>query len=123
LQAWLVPVIAVQDLQWARRVVDHCMASLLDEASRHVADNETEGQHKKVLEVIRKAGRKGISKSQLCRKTWFVNRRQREEIMKSLNESGSVLTTHEKSQGTKPIERYYFNANAVGGEDEAEGKS
>jgi hypothetical protein len=110
------PTIAVQDLQWARRLVEYCITSLLDEASRHVADNETENQHKKVLEVIRKAGRKGLTKAELCRKTWFVNRRQREEIMNSLRESGSVLVAREQSK-TKPVERYYFNARAAANGD------
>jgi hypothetical protein len=110
------PAIAVQDLQWARRLVEYCITSLLDEASRHVADNETENQHKKVLEVIRKAGRKGLTKAELCRKTWFVNRRQREEIMNSLRESGSVLVAREQSK-TKPVERYYFNAHAAANGD------
>ena len=110
------PVIAVQDLQWARRLVEYCITSLLDEASRHVADNETENQHKKVLEVIRKAGRRGLTKADLCRKTWFVSRRQREEIMNSLRESGSVLVVREQTK-TKPVERYYFNARAVANDD------
>jgi hypothetical protein len=105
------PTIAVQDLQWARQLVEYCITSLLDEASRHVADNETENQHKKVLEVIRKAGRKGVSKSELYRKTMFVSKRQREEILNSLQESGNVLVVREQTK-TKPTQRYYFNAHA-----------
>jgi hypothetical protein len=105
------PIIAVGDLQWARRLVEYCITSLLDEASRHVADNETENQHKKVLEVIRKAGRKGISKRDLYRKTFFVSKRQREEILNSLQESGNVLVVREQTR-TKPLQRFYYNARA-----------
>ena len=50
------PVIRGVDAQWAREVVDHCVATLLIQAERHLADNEIERFHKRVIEMIRAAG-------------------------------------------------------------------
>ena len=58
-------------------------------ADRRVADNEVEARHKKMLEVIR-AGRR-LSSSELVRKTQLLYRRDREEILASLIESGLVI--------------------------------
>ena len=52
------PVIRGVDAQWAREVVDHCVATLLIQAGRHLADNEIERLHKRVIELIRAAGAK-----------------------------------------------------------------
>lgn len=83
------PVTNVSDVTWAARLVEHCIATLLREADRRVADNEVEARHKKMLEVIR-SGRR-LSRSDLVRKTQFLSRREREEILASLTESGLVM--------------------------------
>ncbi len=66
------PVIRGVDAQWAREVVDHCVATLLIQAGRHLADNEIERFHKRVIELIRAAGAKGIRQNELTRRTQFI---------------------------------------------------
>ena len=83
------PITEARDIAWAARLVEHCIGTLLREADRRVADNETEARHKKMLEVIR-AGRR-LSRTELVRKTQFLSRREREEILASLTESGLVI--------------------------------
>ena len=83
------PVTHAKDVIWAAGLVEHCIGTLLREADRRVADNEVEARHKKMLEVIR-AGRR-LSRSDLVRKTQFLSRREREEILASLTESGLVI--------------------------------
>ena len=46
---------------------------------QHVADNEIERNHKKVLDIIRSAGPGGLTKTELTRKTQFLDRRTRDE--------------------------------------------
>ena len=59
---------------------------------RHVADNETERNHKRVLDIIRKAGPSGLTKTELTRKTQFLDRRTRDEALMTLTEAGLVTT-------------------------------
>jgi hypothetical protein len=70
------PVIRGVDAQWAREVVDHCVATLLIQAERHLADNEHEANHKKVLRLLDAAGAAGLTRSQFYRKTHFLGDRR-----------------------------------------------
>ena len=72
---------------------------------RHVADNETERNHKRVLEIIRGAGDDGLGKSELIRRTQFVDKRQRDEILVTLVEAG-LVTMAMRSTPTKPALSY-----------------
>ena len=72
---------------------------------RHVADNETERNHKRMLEIIRGAGDDGLSKSELIRRTQFVDKRQRDEILSTLVEAG-LVTMAMRSTATKPALSY-----------------
>jgi len=58
------PVMEARDVTWAGRLVEHCIGTVLREADRLVADNPTEARHKRVLEIIRAAGR--ITRNDLC---------------------------------------------------------
>jgi hypothetical protein len=96
------PVIRLADAEWARALVAHCVDTLLTEAERHVADNEIERNHKRVLEIVRQAGRKGITKKHLYDRTRFLTRRDREEILATLAESERIVQEVRKT-GTKPL--------------------
>lgn len=100
------PITDARDVIWAAGLVEHCIGTLLREADRRVADNEIEARHKKMLEVIR-AGRR-LSRSDLVRKTQFLSRREREEILASLTESG-LVTAQIEAGGTKST-TYYIAA-------------
>ena len=83
------PVIRGVDAQWAREVVDHCVATLLIQAGRHLADNEHEANHKKVLRLIDDAGAKGLTRTDFYRKTHFLGDR-REAVLAALIQSEEV---------------------------------
>lgn len=93
------PVTEAEDVTWAAALVEHCIGTLLREAERRVADNDTEAKHKRVLEIIRAAGE--ISRNALVRKTQFLSKREREEIFDALVE-GELVTRSMKPTGTKP---------------------
>jgi hypothetical protein len=82
------PVTEAHDVTWAALLVEHCIATMLREADRRVADTPAESRVKKVLEVIRAAGR--ISRSDFARKTQFLTRHEREEAVTLLLESRQI---------------------------------
>jgi hypothetical protein len=93
------PVVRGVDAQWAREVVNHCVATLLIQADRHLADNEIERLHKRVIELIRAAGRNGIRQNELTRRTQFIEPKLRREILLALIESEQVVTTLIRQRG------------------------
>lgn len=99
------PVIRLEDATWARDVVAHCVATLLTEAERHLAENDTERNSKRVLEIIRTEGRRGITKKHLYDKTRFLTRRDREDVLATLIESEKITFTVRETGG-KPTTVY-----------------
>lgn len=91
------PLITERDVKWATALVEHCTRTLLREADRFVADNETEASHKRVLDIIRKAGT--ISHNDLTRKTQHLKQRERGEIINALIESQLIRIFAEKTDG------------------------
>ena len=67
---------------------------------QHVADNEIERNHKKMLDIIRTAGQGGLTKTELTRKTQFLDRRTRDEAILTLTEAG-FLTSRMRPSATK----------------------
>ena len=68
---------------------------------RHVADNEIERNHKKVMEIVRAAGPGGLTKSELTLRTQFIDRRTRDESLLTLTEAGFV-TSRMRPSATRP---------------------
>jgi hypothetical protein len=76
---------------------------MLREAERRVSNNDTEAKHKRLLQIIRDGGRQ--SRSEITRQSQFLSRREREEILCSLQEAGLILVEQEVGT-TKPITFY-----------------
>ncbi|MDK9720411.1 MAG: PriCT-2 domain-containing protein [Rhodospirillales bacterium] len=96
------PVIRLDDAEWAIAFVRHFAERTILEVERHVADNETERSHKRLMEIIRASGASGISKSDLTWKSRFLDKRQRDEIIASLVEAGMVESVM-RVTATKPV--------------------
>ncbi len=97
------PTTQARDVTWASALVEHCIGTLLREAERRVSDNDTEAKHKRLLEMIRDGGRQ--SRSDITRRSQFLSRREREEIIASLIEAGLVVAEIEAG-ATKPATFY-----------------
>jgi hypothetical protein len=97
------PVTEAKDVSWASSLVEHCVATMLLEAERRVSNNDTEAKHKRLLQIIRDGGRQ--SRSEVTRQSQFLSRREREEILYSLQEAGLILVEQEVGT-TKPITFY-----------------
>jgi len=93
------PIIREPDALWARALVGHCIGTLLLQSERHLADTRTEKHHKKVLEIIRAAGAKGIRRRDLTRKTQFLDLRVRQEVLQTLIESEQITSVSTQTKG------------------------
>ena len=98
-------MIRLEDATWARDVVAFCVETLLTQAERHIAENDTERNSKRVQEIIRDAGPRGITKKHLYDKTRFLTRRDREDVLATLIESEKISFTVRQS-GSKPTTVY-----------------
>jgi hypothetical protein len=84
------PVVRLEDAEWARLVVDRCVTTMITEAERHIAENKTQAYHQKVLRLIQGAGSRGVSRNEITRRTQFLERKQREDILSALVDGGDV---------------------------------
>jgi hypothetical protein len=96
----MAPVITFGDAEWAIGLIRHFVGRTMRAVEHHVADNEIERNHKRVLEFIRKAGQVGLTKTELTKKTQFLERRTRDEAILTLTEAG-LLTTRVRPSATK----------------------
>lgn len=99
------PIIRAPDAAWAIGFVRHFAERTIVEVERRVADNETERNHKRVMEAIRAVGPAGLTKNDLVRRTQFLDKRQRDEVIASLVEAGLIAAVT-KPTATKPALAY-----------------
>ena len=88
----VAPVIRAVDAEWAIALVRHCADHTMVEVERNVADNPVEANHKRVLGIIRAAGDAGLTKSELIRRTQFLDKRQRDEMIAAMAEAGMIVS-------------------------------
>jgi hypothetical protein len=99
------PVIRADDAEWAIQFVSTCADRTMVEIDRHVADNDIERNHKRIMEIIRGAGPSGISKTKLTQDSRFLEARPRNEILATLTEAG-MITLAMRATATKPVMVY-----------------
>ncbi len=80
-------------MQWGIDLTSWLTQKLLVTAGDWIAENSQEALVNKVYRVVQAAGRKGIIKRNLTRKTQFIRERDRHEILTTLIESGRVTAT------------------------------
>mgnify|MGYP003602701482 CR=1 FL=1 len=97
----VAPAISGDDADWSIELVRRYALRTVSAVERHVADNDTERNHKRILEIIRNSGSDGLGKSHLIRRTQFIDKRQRDEILVTLVEAG-LVTMAMRSTATKP---------------------
>jgi hypothetical protein len=94
------PTVEAHDLAWADRLVAMSQAAMMTGIANNIADTQHETMLKKMLRIIRQHGG-WMTASELARKTQFFKRRDREEGIIQLEESGLVEIRAE-SGATKP---------------------
>jgi hypothetical protein len=97
----VAPAIDLAEADWAIGFVRHFAERTVRAVERHVADNDTERNHKRLLEIIRQASPAGISKTELTRRSQFLDRRTRDEILSTLTEAG-LVESRMQATSTRP---------------------
>lgn len=106
------PVISVSDVEWGWLLAEHCTRSLLQDATRYLADSDYERRINKALDLIRRHG--PISESQMFdRHGWRLPERDRSEILRTLVTAGMILAIpSDRSKAGRPTVRYVL-ANGI----------
>ncbi|MBF0310618.1 MAG: DUF3987 domain-containing protein [Magnetococcales bacterium] len=86
------PLIRDEDALWAIALVRYAVNTFIEDVERFVADNQTEQNHKRVLGIIQGTGQEGITNRDLTRRTQFLDRRQRQEVVQALLDAGQIMT-------------------------------
>ena len=99
----LAPLIDLSAADWAIGFVRHHAKKTIEAVERHVADTETEAHLKRLKEIIRAAGAKGIIKSEITRASQWLKSRDRNEILETLIESGDITTCMRDTGGRRAM--------------------
>lgn len=99
------PLINRAAVEWASEVLVHQTRRMLFLTDQHFAENQTHADLNRVASIIRDHGR--ISRSQLTRKTQFLKRRDRDDILRGLLERGDLEIRHE-SVGSNRAETFFY---------------
>jgi len=91
-------VVTLADVQWADTLVRWTHDRMHREAERFVADNETEERVLRVLRLIDDAGQRGLTQTQLTRKTQWLTKREREDVCSTLAEAKQMFVVTGESE-------------------------
>jgi hypothetical protein len=97
------PEIDITATDWAIDFVRYYAQRTMAAVERHVADTETEAHLKRLKEIIRAAGSKGITKSEITRASQWLKSRDRNEILETLIESGDITTGMRETGGRRAM--------------------
>ena len=99
----VTPEIDITAANWAIDFVRHYAQQTMEAVERHVADTETEAHLKRLKEIIRASGAKGITKSEITRASQWLKSRDRDEILLTLIESGDITTGMRDTGGRRAM--------------------
>jgi len=97
------PRISAADATWSIGFVRHFAERTMLDVERNVADNETDRNHKRIREILRKAGKAGLTLTEVGRKTQYLEKRKRDEILVALIEAKQIKTALRPSNTKRAI--------------------
>lgn len=86
-----VEVVKGESTAWAFELVEFLTRRMLNRGCESVSDGPVEKRIKQILKSIRESGPDGLSHSGIIRRFQALQKRQREEIIETLMESGQIL--------------------------------
>lgn len=102
---YLNPRIDLEAYEWARDFVLWSSNLMINATRDNVSDNAQEGNVKRIFNVIKNAGGKGISKSLLIQKSQWIKARERNEIIDDLIDADQIELRLDAT-ATKTTTRY-----------------
>lgn len=107
------PVLTAHDMEWGWAVSERSVREFMAKAAGNISENDQEAKVKRILARIEMAGSEGIGLSELGRRFQQMTKREREDILHDLEESGLIRhtkTTAESGRG-RPVVKYYAIIN------------
>lgn len=105
------PLITREDAAWGCELALYLADSMAWRILAHVAENQQERNVKKVAAIIRAAGEAGITRNELTRRTQWARSSDREDMLRTLGQSGEVFVRDSKGPG-RPSQRYVWHLYA-----------
>lgn len=93
------PQIEDHDAEWGIKLSRHCAELTIREASARVSENQVESHHKRAMQILRDAGKAGMTKTEFTRRTQFMDHRQRDGVLRTLSEAGLIEATALQNKG------------------------
>jgi len=108
----------VADVLWGKELATWCTERLQLMAANRIADNDTERNTLRVLRFIVDAGAAGISQSNLTKKTFWLTKRERDDIVATLGLARQIhaVTTESERPDRKGKHKTTFFAGPGGDE-------
>ncbi|MGE3425137.1 MAG: bifunctional DNA primase/polymerase, partial [Dehalococcoidia bacterium] len=92
------------DVAWAVELVGWCQRRVHVLARAHLAGSRVEADLKRVLRVIEGEGAAGVTSSTLTRRTQWLRRSERKDVLATLAESGQIVVdVEQRDSGRAPI--------------------
>jgi len=85
------PTVDEASAKWAAALSEYLTRKMIFIAAEWVSENPFEAKRKRVLRVIRKAGDDGLTRTQLYRKTKYLQTKERTDILESLESTGEIV--------------------------------
>ena len=101
------PEVARCDVEYATALVRYCVTTFTDEIRGKLASTAEEKASLKILEVLEKAGKKGLTQSQLYKRTQRgIKLNERKAAMEFLLASKGLVSITERGR-TKPTVKFF----------------
>jgi len=86
-------------MQWAIDLAIWNANNFISKIKHYISENTYEADLKKVMNIIRDEGRNGITRHSLTRKTQYLDRRKRSDIIANLIEGGQIMEDKMQNDG------------------------
>lgn len=98
--------IGALEMKWAIDLVNNRMAYTLACLEDNVSDNQQEASTKKMLGIIKAAGKKGLTKSEITNKTQYLKRAERNELLETLLDMGKIQEETKEGLKSRAVKVY-----------------
>lgn len=93
------PQIELQDAEWGILLSRHCAEQTIREVSMRVSENAIESNHKRALMILQAAGGAGMTKREFTRRTQFMDLRQRDSVLRTLEDADLITVEMRQAKG------------------------
>jgi len=93
--------IQIEDVDLAVKLSNWLTRRKVELSQDHVAENLTEQTAKRIFRIVKATGRKGITKNQLSRKTQWLRKRERDELLVDMVSSRKISADEFDAKGRK----------------------